>query len=111
MCVVNYLYQFQDGEQALLGSNEWEWSPWKKRHQWQKPEWDRSQWEGGSREQHPPRQREWKFVSSQSQEPQAEMGSEALRDGQQHTQPHQGHCGWNEAHAKSRKTYDHAVHR
>lgn len=91
--------QFQDGKEVLLGSEE------RERSQREKPERDGSQ---GQR--HPPRQRKRRFVSGQNQKPSAEMGSEALRHGQQYSQSHQGHCGRDEAHTEPKQAHDCPLH-
>jgi len=96
-------HQLQDGQQVLRGSDEWDWGPRQKHRYRQTPERDRSQREGRPRERRPPR--------AQSEEPQAEMGGEALRHGRQHAEPHQGHRGWHAAHAQRRETHDLTFHR
>lgn len=70
------LFQFHDGQKLLLGSDEWEWSPWQ--NQSQRPERIWSQRNGAKWEQHTSCQCERKLVSSKGQESQAEVGGEAL---------------------------------
>lgn len=46
----------------------------------------------------------------QTEEPQAEMERQTLRDVQKNTQPHQSHSGRDETHSQPRETHDCSIH-